>query len=71
MKRIRLGGLYQFKPTGLDLVCSNTSSLPYGTRLRVIQPRNTPANGTMGMCYTETLAGQFIGLVNIASLERL
>jgi len=71
MKRVRLGGLYQFKPTNLDLVCSSTSSLPHGTLQRVIQPPNTPANGTMGMCYTETLTGQFVGLVNIASLERL
>ena len=70
-KRVRLGGVYRYEPNGFDQFQHNTHDLPHGCRLRVIQPRNTPANGTMGMAYTETLEGKFIGLVCVNSLERL
>jgi len=71
MKRVRLGGIYQFKPVLFDLCRPNTAGLPDGMRLRVIQPHGTPKNGTMGMCYTETLSGEFVGLVCVNSLDRL
>ena len=70
-RRVRLGGIYQYTPVFFDQYQQNTKDLPHGCRLRVIQPKGTPANGTMGMAYTETLDGKFIGLVCINSLERL
>ena len=70
-RRVRLGGIYQYTPVFFDQYQQNTKDLPHGCHLRVIQPKGTPANGTMGMAYTETLDGKFIGLVCVNSLERL
>ena len=70
-RRVRLGGIYQYTPVFFGQYQQNTKDLPHGCRLRVIQPKGTPANGTMGMAYTETLDGKFIGLVCVNSLERL
>jgi hypothetical protein len=64
-------GIYIYQPTMFDRYQPNTQGLPEGTRLRVIQPRGCPKNGTMGMAYTETLEGRFVGLVCINSLQRL
>lgn len=64
-------GIYIFKPVAFDRYQENTKNLPDGTRLRVIQPRGCPKNGTMGMAYTETLEGRFVGLVCVNSLQRI
>jgi hypothetical protein len=64
-------GIYIFKPVMFDRYQENTKDLAEGTRLRVVQPRGCPKNGTMGMCYTETLEGRFVGLVCVNSLQRI
>lgn len=64
-------GIYIFQPVAFDRYQANTMNLPEGTRLRVIQPKGCPKNGTMGMAYTETLDGRFVGLVCVNSLQRI
>jgi hypothetical protein len=39
--------------------------------VRVVQPYGCPRNGTMGHCFVENRAGEFIGLVLVASLQPL
>lgn len=64
-------GIYIYEPVLFDRYQQNTKDIVPGTRLRVIQPRGCPKNGTMGMAYTETLEGRFVGLVCINSLQRI
>lgn len=64
-------GIYIYEPVMFDRYQENTRGLQPGLRLRVIQPKGCPKNGTMGMCYTETLEGKFVGLVCVNSLQRI
>jgi hypothetical protein len=70
MKSPRVGAVRTYKPVFFDKMQDNTMALKEGAKLRVIQPYGCPKNGTMGMCYAETLDGEFVGLVCINSLEK-
>jgi hypothetical protein len=41
-----------------------------GREVQMIQPVGCPKNGTFGMVYTQTVEGDFIGLVSKASLVK-
>ncbi len=68
--RVRKGSLYLLRPVGLD--ATDRRVAPWKDSIvRVVQPYGCPANGTMGHTYVESRAGEFIGLVLLASLEPL
>lgn len=66
-KRVRTGATYTYRPVGIDL-WDPKSRAQAGQRVRVTQPYGCPKNGTMGHCYIESLAGEFLGLVLCNSL---
>ena len=67
----RVGSKRKYVPVGMDLYYNGVQKeIEEGTIVRVIQPHGCPKNGTMGMCYVEVAdTKEFVGLVNIASLE--
>lgn len=64
------GTVHTFQPTGMDLWDRRLHQPQPGQRVRVIQPRGVPRNGTMGHVYVEDAeTGHFHGLVLKASLN--
>jgi hypothetical protein len=71
MKKPRTGSVYVFRATGWDVFDRRRNTPENGTRVRIAKsPYGCPPNGTMGHTYVETLNGEFIGLVLIASLHK-
>jgi hypothetical protein len=63
---------YTLKPTGLLDITDARVMAHAGALVRKVQPRGCPRNGTMRQAYVERVDnGTFIGLVNLASLERV
>ena len=63
--------IYTLKPAGLLDTCDPRVTRHDGAEVRKVQPYGCPPNGTMKMCYVERVdTGEFIGLVNLASLEK-
>ncbi len=61
--------IYMLEPQGL--LDRDTRVMAYsGAEVQKVQPPGTPRNGTMRQCYVQTLDGEFIGMVNEASLKR-
>lgn len=72
MNKIRIGKTYIFEPATFDRLDRNANTPDSGTLVRTIKsPHGTPPFGTMGHCYVETLEGQFVGLVQLASLKEI
>jgi len=69
--KVRTGSRYKFVANGWDIFDPKPHLPSNGTIVKVVQPYGCPKNGTMGHCYIETLDGHFIGLVAIASLEKV
>lgn len=69
--RVRVGTVYTWNPTLWDACDKRTKSILVGTKLRVIKLHGCPPANTMGHCYVETLAGDFLGLVCTGSLQPL
>lgn len=78
-KAPRTGSVRTLSPAGLLDITDQRVVDHTGHQVEVTQPFGCPKNGTMGMCYvdcidcsdTESTPGVFfIGLVNIASLEK-
>jgi hypothetical protein len=60
---------YTLRPAGLADRCCERVTAHAGAEVQKMQPTGCPANGTMRMCYVQRAAsGEFIGLVNEASL---
>lgn len=60
---------YTLNPAGLLDLTSERVMRHAGAEVRKVQPHGTPHNGTMRMAYVERVDnGEFIGLVNLASL---
>lgn len=68
--RVRTGSIYTFNRNGMDIVDPRSYQPADGTKVKVIQPFGCPKNNTMGQCYVATLKGEFIGMVDTASLSR-
>jgi hypothetical protein len=66
----RKGSLHMLRPVGMDATDSRVTQWS-DYIVRVIQPYGCPRNGTLGHCFVETRAGEFIGLVLVASLQPL
>lgn len=64
---MRKGTVCRYEPALLDRIDARTSLLE-GAIVRVCHPCGCPKPGTMGHAHVETLDGQFIGLVQCASL---
>jgi hypothetical protein len=62
--------VYTLEPRGLLDLTSARVMQHKGAEVQKIQPHGTPRNGTMGMCYVQTVEGDFIGLVNQSSLVK-
>lgn len=64
--------VYRLEPAGLLDQMSERVLVHAGEEVRKVQPYGCPRNGTMGMCYVERIdTGEFIGLVNLASLVKV
>lgn len=61
--------IYRLEPAGL-LDCTSERVYKHkGAEVRKVQPVGCPRNGTMRMCFVARAdTGEFIGLVNLASL---
>jgi len=66
---VHLAASYTLRPAGLaDRGCKRVTAHA-GAEVQKVQPPGCPANGTMRMCYVQRAdSGEFIGLVNEASL---
>jgi hypothetical protein len=63
--------VFVLEPSGLLDTTSARVQQFAGKEVQKVQPAGCPRNGTMGQCYVqETETGQFIGMVNEASLRR-
>jgi hypothetical protein len=70
MAKTKNKAVYRLEPGGLlDLTSARVMAYA-GREVQKTQPFGCPANGTMGMCYVQTLEGEFIGLVGLASLVK-
>ena len=59
------------EPAGLLDTCDPRVTKHTGAVVKKVQPYGCPKNGTMRMCYVERVdTGEFIGLVNLASLVK-
>lgn len=71
MKAPRNGSVRLFVPVGMDVWDPKPWHPRRGTRVRVVQPRGCPRNGTMGHVYVaDADSGKFLGLVLVNSLQR-
>jgi len=64
---MRKGTVCRYEPALLDRIDGRTG-LRSGDIVRVCQPYGCPKPGTMGHAHVETVDGEFIGLVQCASL---
>jgi len=64
---MRKGTVCRYEPAFFDQIDARTS-LRAGDVVRVCHPYGCPKPGTMGHAHVETLGGEFIGLVQCASL---
>lgn len=73
VERVRVGQMYSWNPTAMDEIFATTAEmrrLEPGTSVRVINLPNAPKANTMGQCYIETEAGEFLGMVSVHSLDK-
>lgn len=61
--------VYRLGPQGLLDTTSERVMAYAGAEVQKVQPHGTPRNGTMRQCYVQTLDGEFVGMVNEASLK--
>jgi hypothetical protein len=63
------GTTHVFTPAGLDVWDARPHQPKPGQKVRIVQPRSVPRNGTMGHVYVEDAeTGNFHGLVLKSSL---
>jgi hypothetical protein len=62
--------VYRLEPAGLMDRTDKRVTAHAGKEVHVVQPHGCPKNGTLGMVFTQTLDGEFIGLVSKASLVK-
>ena len=71
IRRVRVGGVYVYRPVMLDLYDGRTS-LKAGDVVKVIDVYGAPKANTMGHCYVGNRdTGEFIGMVCCNSLVPL
>ncbi|MHB8618437.1 MAG: hypothetical protein ACYDAG_02520 [Chloroflexota bacterium] len=69
-RRVVAGREYTFDPVMMDRIDPPKGAhIDPGTRVRVVNPHGCPKANAMRMCYIETLAGEFVGLVMTNSLR--
>lgn len=68
--RVKKNSVYVFKAAGWDIFDRRDNTPANGSKVRVCHPYGCPPPNTMGHCHVETLDGQFIGLVQTASLVK-
>ena len=61
--------VHKLVPAGLLDLTDERVTRHAGALVQIVQPPGCPRNGTFGMVYVQTLDGEFIGLVNKASLQ--
>lgn len=74
VERVRVGQWYGWNPCAWDTIMATTpetKDLPVGTRVKVINLPNAPKANTMGQCYIENEAGEFLGMVSVHSLDKI
>jgi hypothetical protein len=71
MSQIRVGSLYIYSATGLDVFRpTEGNTLESGQIVRAINLPGAPKAGTMGQCYVgDHETGKFLCMVSVASLE--
>jgi hypothetical protein len=67
--KVKANGVYEYRPAFLDMIDARTT-LQAGDKVRVVNLPGCPKCNTMGHCHVETLQGEFIGMVQTASLEK-
>jgi len=68
--KVRVGKVYKFTPVLWDQFnCDEYTLEQAGNPVRVVNKYGCPKANTMGMCYIESLEGEFIGMVCTNSLE--
>jgi len=68
MAKVRVGSLYAYHPVMMDVLHPPFGNPENGAILRVINKHGCPKANTMGMCYVETMDGEFMGMVCTNSL---
>lgn len=69
MARLRVGVWYRFEAVGMDIYRPAHQGLKDGQRVQVVNLRGCPPANTMGHCYVNGEAGQFMGMVLCNSLQ--
>lgn len=68
--RVRVKSMYRYVPTMLDTMdCRNSATV--NEIVRVVNLPNAPKANTMGQCYINNLAGDFLGMVCTQSLQAI
>lgn len=68
MSRVRVGSWYTFEAVGMDIYRPAHQGLTEGQLVRVVNLHGCPPANTMGHCYVNDEAGQFMGMVLCNSL---
>lgn len=70
MSTTKKSRVYRLEPAGVLDITDPRVVQHEGTEVQIIQPHGCPRNGTFGQVYVQTVEGDFIGLVNKASLVK-
>jgi hypothetical protein len=71
MNKVRVGSLYAYDPVMMDVLRPPFGNPEKGAILRVINKFGCPKANTCGMCYVETMDGEFMGMVCTNSLTHV
>ncbi len=71
MNKVRVGSVYAYNPCLMDICSPPVGNPEKGDIVKVVNKFGCPKANTMGMCYIETLGGEFMGLVSVNSLVKL
>jgi len=68
-RRVKVGKTYEFQPVLFDRMSPPAGcEVAEGQRVKVVNQYGCPKANTMGMCYIETMEGEFAGMVCTNSL---
>ena len=68
--KVKVGQTYTFDPVAWDIIDPKTNCKK-GDKVRVVKLHGAPPPNTMGCCHIEDLNGNFLGLVNTNSLQKV
>ena len=69
-RKVRVKSKYFYYPVMWDVLNPPFGNVSEGQAVRVVNKAGCPKANTMGMCYIESLTGEFLGMVCTNSLTK-